>query len=137
MHPDLASDEDNREIRNRWMVEINAAYQSGDEEGLAALLEKWFACPESVQGIGTQADLERTVRKIAAGTERMKAIQEELDRLKHSFAYSLRARMRAAEKEGRDLLDEMSKKIEKQIARKQRLLDDLVKNAPPVWNIEW
>jgi hypothetical protein len=137
MHPDLASDDQNREIRNQWMVEINAIYQAGDEEGLASLLEKWYASPESVQGLGTQADLERTVREIAAVTERLKTIHEELDRLKHSFAYSLRARMRAAEKEGRDLLDEMSKKIEKQIARKQRLLDDLVKNAPPVWNIEW
>jgi hypothetical protein len=137
MHPDLAGDEANRDIRNQWMVEINAVYQAGDEEGLASLLEKWFASPESVQGVGTQADLERTMRKIVAVMDRMKAIHEELDRLKHSFAYSLRGRMRVAEKEGRDLLDEMSKKIEKQIARKQRLLDDLAKNAPPVWNIEW
>jgi len=45
--------------------------------------------------------------------------------------------MRVAEKEGRDLLEEMVQKIEKQLVSKQKLLDDLVKNAPPVWNIEW
>lgn len=137
VHPDLASSEMERAARNHWMVEINAAYQSGDEELLASLLEGWLASPESVQGDSPDAEFERTVRKIARARERLKEIQVEMERLKTSFAFSLRARMRIAEKEGRDLLEEMVQKIEKQLVSKQKLLDDLVKNAPPVWNIEW
>lgn len=137
IHPDLASSEDDRQSRNGWMVEINAAYQAGDEERLAALLERWLASPESIQGDSPEAELERTIRKIARAKARLKEIQAELDRLKGSFAFSLRARMRAAEKEQRDLLAEMAQKIQKQVDSKQRLLDDLLKNAPPVWNIEW
>jgi DNA-binding ferritin-like protein len=119
------------------MVEINEAYQAGDEERLAALLEKWMASPESVQGAGASADLERTIRKIAQARERLKTIHAEIDRLKNSFAFNLRLRMRAAKKDGQDLLEEMSKKLEKQISRKQRLLDDLRKNSPPIVNGDW
>lgn len=137
IHPDLCSSDADRTVRNGWMVEINAAYQAGDEERLAALLEKWMSSPESVQGNGAEAELERALRKIARAKIRLQDINAETERLKHSFAYGLRARMRAADKEGRDLLDEMAARVQKQIVAKQRLLDDLMKNAPPVWNIEW
>jgi hypothetical protein len=137
IHPDLASDDCDRDLRNQWMVQINEAYQAGDEESLAALLEKWMASPESVQGAGASADLERTIRKIARARERLKAIHTEIDRLRSSFAFNLRLRMRAAEKEGRDLLEEMSKKLDKKISRKQSLLDDLRKNSPPIVNGDW
>lgn len=132
MHPDLACDDTDRETRNKWMVEINAAYQAGDEEHLRRLMEEWGSSPESVQGTGTNADLERTLRKIAHTHERIKAIQAELDRLKHSFAYSLKMRIRAAFKDGRDLLGEIAAKLQKQIDARQGLLDDLLKNFPQV-----
>jgi hypothetical protein len=137
IHPDLATNDADREIRNQWMAEINAAYQAGDEERLAALLKKWRSSPEAVQGNGLSALLERTMRKIARIKDRLKAIKAEMDHLKDTFAFSLRRQMQAAEKEGRDLLDEMAAKIEKQIQRKQRMLESLMKNAPPMWKIEW
>ena len=137
IHPDLASDQKDREIRTQWMVELNEAYQFGDEARLASLLERWQASPESVQGAGTSADLERTLRKIVQANERLKVIDQEIERLKGSFAFTLRLRMRAASKEGRDLLGEMAEKIEKQIGRKQGLLDDLKKNAPTMINNDW
>lgn len=136
-HPDLANNGTDREARNQWMAEINLAYQTGDEERLEALIRDWQASPESVQGDSTSAVLERTIRKIAQVLERLEGIQSDREKLKRSFAYSLRNQMRKAEKEGRDLLEEMSQKIEKQIARKQSLLDDLLKNSPPMWKIEW
>lgn len=130
MHPDLACDDTDRDNRNRWMVEINAAFQAGDEERLRKLVEAWSASPESVQGSGTNADLERTLRKIAHTHERINAIKNELERLRHTFAYTLKMRIRAAYKDGRDLLEEMAAKIEKQVNAKQSLLDDLLKNFP-------
>lgn len=131
VHPDLACDESERETRNQWMSEINAAYSEGDEERLASLLEQWHSSPEAVQGDSIEARLERTLRLIARAKERLRAIRMEVDHLKTTFAYRLREQMREAEKTGKDLLAEMAEKIEKQISRKQSLLDDLLKNAPP------
>ncbi len=137
IHPDLAADQDDQDTRTAWMVEINAAYQAGDEDRLASLLELWYASPESVQGASTDAELERTIRKIAKANQRLKDIQAEMERMKQSFAFSLRKRMREAEKEGRDLLGEMSQNIERKLSRKQSLLDDLLKNSPPIYSSEW
>jgi hypothetical protein len=137
MHPDLAEDDSERELRNQWMVEINAAYQADDEERLASLLEKWMVSPEGVQGFGTQANLERTIRKIAQVKDRLKEIRKEIERLRTSFAYSLREQMEAAELDGHNLLDEMSEKLEQRIMRKQDLLDSLKKNVPSPVNAGW
>ncbi len=132
IHPDLASDPADRSLRNHWMVAVNAAYQAGDEEKLRSLFEEWENSPLSVQGTGIQADLERILRKIIQVQERLKRIEADFSRLKSTFAYSLRLRIDSAQREGRDLLQEMAEKVEKQIARKQGLLDDLLKTSPPV-----
>jgi hypothetical protein len=113
------------------MTEINAAYSGGDEQRLMELLAKWHSSPEAVQGDTVEARNERTLRLIARAKERLRAIRVEIDHLKGTFACRLREQMHAAEKAGRDLLEEMAEKIEKQIARKQGFLDDLLKNAPP------
>ncbi len=136
IHPDLATDEESRNLRNQWMVSVNAAYQDGDEEKLRSLLEEWENSPESVQGSGYHADLERTLRKINQAKERIREIKADFDRLKSTFAYSLRIRIELAQREGRDLLEEMAQRIEKQILRKQGLLDELLKNSP-VNTAEW
>lgn len=130
MHPDLACDDPDRENRNKWMVEVNDAYQTGDEPRMRTLMEQWGNSPESVQGAGPTADLERTLRKINRANERLTTIKAEVERLRHSFAYTLKMRIRAAFKDGRDLLEEMAAKIDKQVANKQTLLDDLLKNNP-------
>jgi len=137
IHPDLACDEDDRELRTRWMVEINAAYQAGNEARLQKLFEDWENSPESVQGTGTNADLERMIRKVARAKERLQEIQKDMERLRNSFAYTLKMRIRAAKKDGRDLLEDMAQKVTKQVERKQTLLDDLLKNSPPISGIDW
>jgi multidrug efflux pump subunit AcrA (membrane-fusion protein) len=131
IHPDLACDEADQENRTRWMVEINAAYQAGDEERLRDLLEQWENSPESVQGNDYNADLERIIRKIAQVHVRLKGIDAEFEKIRNGFLYTLRLRIEKAQMEGRDLLEEMAQKVEKMISRKQSLLDDLLKNAPP------
>lgn len=131
VHPDLAGDDSERETRNQWMAEINSAYSAGDEERLAALLKQWHSSPEAVQGDSLEARLERTLRLIARAKERLRAIRVEMDHLKSTFAYRLREQMQEAEKAGKDLLEEMAEKIEKQITRKESMLEDLLKNAPP------
>jgi hypothetical protein len=81
--------------------------------------------------------MERMIRKVARAKERLQEIQKDMERLKNSFAYTLKMRIRAAKKDGRDLLEDMAQKVTKQVERKQTLLDDLLKNSPPISGIDW
>jgi hypothetical protein len=93
IHPDLASDPESRELRNRLMVDVNAAYQANDQERLEQILADWELSPHSVQGDGPEAELERLERKIAQVLARLTSMDSDFERLKSSFAYSLKKRI--------------------------------------------
>jgi outer membrane lipopolysaccharide assembly protein LptE/RlpB len=107
------------------MVEANQAYEDGDEEGLRAILREWENSPESVQGEGIEAELLRTILKIAQVRERLKKIEVEIEALKRSALYQLREKVIAAQQEGRDLLTEMSAQIDEQITAAKVRLEEL------------
>lgn len=125
VHPDLATDEEDRIRRQRLMADVNRAYEDGDEERLKAILREWEDSPESVQGEGTGVELVRTLRKIARVEERLGSIEIEINQLKESDLYKLRVKVEEAEKEGRDLLAEMSEQIENQIADARKQLTEV------------
>jgi hypothetical protein len=64
VHPDLTSDETDRNRRQRLMAEANQAFQQGDAQRLAKILEDSDVRPESVQESDAPVDLARAVRKI-------------------------------------------------------------------------
>ncbi len=122
VHPDLASDEKDRERRNKFMAEVNNAYRNGDEAKLKSLLREWNSSPESVKGEGVAVDLVRVIRKIARGRERLKVIDREIEKLKESELHGLMGDVEEAEKGGRDLLGELAGMIGENIAvAKERL----------------
>lgn len=125
IHPDLATDEVERQRRQQFMVEANQAYEDGDEEGLRTILREWENSPESVQGEGMEAELLRTIRKIAQVRERLKKIEVEIQALKRSALYQLREKVIAAQQERRDLLAEMAAQIDEQITAAKVRLDEL------------
>src|SRR3990172_5241544 len=116
IHPDLSTDEEERARRQQLMAEANRAYEEGDEERLEAILRKWESSPESVKGEGTGTDLVRAIRKIAQVEERLRAIEVEINQLKKSDLYKLKAKAEETEKEGRDLLADMAKQLDEQNA---------------------
>jgi hypothetical protein len=81
IHPDLATDEDERKRRHELMAEANQAYEDGDEEKLREILHKWKIRPEFVKGEGISTDWIRIVRQIYQSKERLKLIQEEMEAL--------------------------------------------------------
>jgi len=83
---------------------------------LEAILREWESSPESVKGEGTGTDLVRAIRKIAQVEERLRAIEVEINQLKKSDLYKLKAKAEEAEKEGRDLLADMAKQLDEQNA---------------------
>jgi DnaJ-domain-containing protein 1 len=125
IHPDLATDEEERQRRQNLMAEANQAYEDGDEERLRAILHGWESSPESVKGEGAAAELIRTIRKIAQSQERLKTIQEEIEALEQTDLYQLKTKVITAQQAGRDLLAEMAFQLDEQIAAAKQQLEEL------------
>lgn len=123
VHPDLATDEKERQRYQKLMAEANRAYEEGDEVRLKSILHQWESSPEAVPGDHHGAKLVRIIRKIAQIKQRLKIIEIELLRLKESSLYQLKAKVDEAEKNGRDLLSEMAVFLTQQIIKSEQFLN--------------
>jgi hypothetical protein len=124
IHPDLATDENERARRNKVMADLNRAYANGDEARLQAILDEWEGGPEAVKGEDIAAELVRIIRKIAQVRERLAAISREIAKLEESDLFKLRNKVKEAERQGRHLLEEMAQKVEVEISKaRERLLN--------------
>lgn len=130
LHPDLATDKEERARRGRFMAEANRAYEEGDEDRLESILREWETSPDSVKGDGLGADLIRVIRKIAQVQERLHVIDTEIAEIERSDLYQLKTKVEEAENEGRDLLGEMVFQLDGQIAfARQELKKSTVKGS--------
>jgi hypothetical protein len=129
VHPDLASDDEERLVREALMARANAAYEAGDEEALRAVLRDWSANPQAVSGDGVGAELVRTIRAVAAAEGRLLAIGAELAGLDRSELADLHSRWLVAEGEGRDMLAEMQAQLRQDIDEACARLADLQNGA--------
>ena len=125
VHPDYASDDDDRALRERAMAEANAAYEAGDAERLKVILEDWENSPDAVSGDGTGADLVRVIRAIASVEARLAALVVEITACGQGSLAELHEEAAAAEDEGRDLLQAMAEEVDRQIAAARRRLEVL------------
>ena len=125
IHPDLAVDGEERIRRHELMAEVNSAYEKGDEIKLRAILDEWESSPESIKGEGTAAELIRVIRKIAQVEKRLHSIESEISQLEESDLYQLKIKVEKAEDEGRDLLAEMTSRVDEQIALANGRLNEI------------
>ena len=130
VHPDLATDPEERGRRSRLMAEANRAYEEGDVARLRAILDEWEGSPESVTGTGPAADLVRVIRKIAQVEARLDAIEAEIGILRESDLCQLRAKAEETDLDGRDLLAETASQVDQQIAAARTRLAGLVGSEP-------
>ena len=122
VHPDLTTDDRERDRRHRVMTDANRAFSDGDAKALQKILEGWETSPDFVQGEGIGADLIRSIREIHQVNQRLTQIDEELGELRHSELYDLKGRSEAARSLGRDLLAEMADQLDAEIDElKERL----------------
>ena len=122
IHPDLATDEDERQRRTQMMAAANAAYERADIDALKELLRSWQTSPEAVEGEGVGVELVRVIRKIAQVRRRLVEIDAEMRRLTSDALYELKAKVETAEASGRDLLAEMASELDGRIAEAKRRL---------------
>lgn len=115
IHPDLAGDEQARCRRQALMAEANRAYADRDEEQLRLILALWERSPEAVQGSDPAAIRLRLVRRIVQLEERMAALEIELEELKASPLWALKAQVDQASRRGRDLVAELVARLERDI----------------------
>ena len=124
IHPDLTSDREDRVKRQQLMAEANQAYEEGDEARLNKILNEYECSPESVKGEGAGAELVRVIRRLSQARGRLAEIEAELQQLMRSDLYQLSERASEAEKYGRDVLKEMTAKVDEQIAQARERLEN-------------
>lgn len=129
IHPDLATNDTDRERREKLMAEVNLAYENGDEAKLRRVLADWESSPDTVEGEGVGAELIRVIRKIAQIQRRLVDIDAEIEQLRTSDVYELKAKADDAESHGRELLKELASQVENQIDAARKKLRAVVKNA--------
>jgi uncharacterized phage infection (PIP) family protein YhgE len=109
IHPDLTTDIQESEYRIQIMIEVNQAYDQGDEIKLRRLLR------HILTGSRFMEEEEDITQEIAQIKERMKSIQAEMTKIKKQSLYQLRERVLQARQEGKDLLAEMTTKLQEKL----------------------
>ncbi|MFN0088566.1 MAG: hypothetical protein ACKVX9_24470, partial [Blastocatellia bacterium] len=89
LHPDLATEPQERDRRHTFMVQLNLAFEKGDEERMRIILQEWEAGPQQTEAGGIGAELVRVIRKIAQAEERISAIGAQIESLLESEIYQL------------------------------------------------
>lgn len=133
IHPDRASDEDDRAWRTQLMSEANRAYRAGDAAALDEVLSLWLEGRRGDRDVrparsavppGPTSANAVLATQVEAIRRRIAAIAAELDRLYGSRLYELFAAARMATRQGRDLLAEMAARLDDQLLQAQAALDE-------------
>jgi hypothetical protein len=124
IHPDYASDEADRLVRNRLMAAANLAYRRSGEAALRRILDEYKSSPESVRDEGVGADLVRVLRQIDQIVQRFAQIEAEAAELASSEIALLMAKVQTATAEDRDLLAEMKQDVQHRIGLARNEFED-------------
>lgn len=126
VHPDLASDEGERQRRQELMALANEAYQAGNRHILIDLLSEWEQAPV-LYGSEMEIALElvRVIRQLAAVQQNIHAVVRQTEELKQTDIYCFKLRVADALSDGVDLMAEMAAAVDLDIARIGRRLSTL------------
>lgn len=125
IHPDFADSDENRRRRQKLMAEANRAYAEEDRVTLLAILEEWEISPETAVAVGTAGELALVTRRIARVVERIRSVELEMARLRHTDLYRLIQRVQDARWQGRDIITEMASRLDAEILATCRTLNEL------------
>lgn len=125
IHPDLAFDNEERERRHGLMAQLNEAYSSGDQGRLNKLVEDYRDSPDLVRGDTVGDELVRAIRQIAQVKNRLGELKAEMNLIEISELYTLREKVNAEMREGRNLLKHMAGRTRSAIMKNERRLANL------------
>jgi type II secretory pathway pseudopilin PulG len=122
-HPDLTQDPAERAWRTEMMAAVNAAYAAQSRAELQALA----ATPH--RGAGREAvdggRLDALQDRLTYLRRRLLQVEGEIDELTHSSLVEMRLEVTLAARQGQDLLGEMAREVERDLAKKQAELEYL------------
>jgi hypothetical protein len=124
-HPDLASCDQERLHRNQLMVEVNRAYETGEEEKLALLLEAGADLEAVETGAAMSAERILLIRKIADAKQRLVALEGDAAEITSSELYRLKLRVDNADELGVDLFTDLIMQVDRQITKARHRLNAL------------
>lgn len=122
IHPDLASDDEQRGHRQELMAVANNAYENGDRSVLEDILHQWEQGPEMISGVDIAMELVRVIRQIARMQQNVYAAISKIDELKATDIYIFKQRVEESGLDGVDLMAEMAATLDLDIARTRRRL---------------
>ena len=125
IHPDLASSATERERRHDLMAKLNEAYDQLDEEAIRSILMEWEAEAPFETALELGEQLVRMVSQMAQVRKRQNEISDELEDLTLTEMFQLKQNIDSAEREGRDLLQEIADDIEEKIKNTKTRIRDL------------
>lgn len=122
IHPDLASDEEERQQRQALMAIANQAYAAGDRKVLEDILCDREQGPDVVAGQDVAMELVRVIRLIARAQQNIHAMNRQIAELKGTDIYCFKLHVDEALADGIDLLAEMAAAVDLNIAKTRRRL---------------
>jgi archaellum component FlaC len=123
IHPDLANDALTRDRRHALMIEANRAYALGDEERLRWILQAWERSPEAVQGTDPEAERMRLLRRVEQLEEQLEMIASDLEELKDTSLWKLKAMVDEAAAKGKNLVADTVRRLKRDILVARNRLD--------------
>lgn len=122
-HPDLTTDEAERQRRTAVMAAINEAYASHDLAALQRVDQAVSPIPAPIGPAASRPGFPQTTAElqaaIAACQQRQQAIATQLQQLEHHPTVQLSLDIALARRQRRELLAEMLADLQQKIARKQ------------------
>ena len=125
IHPDLALDAEEKERRHELMARLNEAYSAGDQNRLNKLVEDFRDSPDLVKGDTIGDELVRAIRQIWQIKNRLKELKEERLKAELSELFTLREKVQAEMREGRNMLKQMAERTKTHIKKAERRLVNL------------
>lgn len=131
IHPDRATNEEDRQLRDRLMAEINANYANGNVEAIAEIVERYRDRLNAAEtdDIGTQ--LVRAIRSIAQTRERIASLIQAVADLTTSEWAKFKAEIEDGEARGEDPLSQLADKLHADFLVEQQRLNDLLAASCP------
>ena len=130
VHPDRASGQDDRILRERLMKEATAAFSRGDAAALEEILEEYRSSLESVAGLGVAEKLQRIALEGMRVRKRLSQIDLEIAELAASPMAKLIAKKEHLRSQSRNLLPELAADVRRRIDLARHRYDTLAESRP-------
>lgn len=125
MHPDRAVTEAERQRRTALMVQVNHAYENGDQRAIERLIEEYGQDPEAIAGDDVGSRIIKAIRRVAQLRRRLGEAQQELEAQQQSELFQLRQGIEEGEAAGEDPLGELAQQLTRELAERRARLEML------------